>query len=442
MARAMGYLRKSKVSSDRHVSWELQEAQIRELAAKHGDAELELLSDWGRSGRGEQRHLRPEYLHLRELISAGEVRVLYAYSLSRLSRSLRDYADLAELCRDHGVTIRLAKEGEFDYATVSGRLVVGMLALFAQMEAELAQERARDTIQIRRARGDVIGSVGYGQRLRNGRPEPRADQDPEVVIAAYRQAGSFGGTARTLNGAHVTSRFGRPWSAKTVRDVLARTAPDDLALTVRQSRQGVKGTGQGVLYRLLRCPCGQILTPKANKARGRMAYICYRGRYDAAHVRPYQVAEQAILPWVQAEVARLRPPEAVLLAEADTARRTDLEGRRRRVLDNYEDGLTDKAERDRKLEAIGDELERLDATSRLVVVPAIDWSWEPAAINGVLRAILEHVELGPDLRPVKAVWTVAEWRAPDDGQAPVEHRRPLDGGDGEIRVVANAGQRP
>ncbi|HVA86807.1 MAG TPA: hypothetical protein VNF73_10895, partial [Candidatus Saccharimonadales bacterium] len=76
--------------------------------------------------------------------------------------------------------------------------------------------------------------------------------------------------------------------------------------------------------------------------------------------------------------------------------------------------LTDKAERDRKLEAIGDELERLDATSRLVVVPAIDWSWEPAAINGVLRAILEHVELGPDLRPMKALWTVAEWRAPDE----------------------------
>jgi len=418
MARAMGYLRKSKVSSDRHVSWELQEAQIRELAAKHGDTELELLSDWGRSGRGEQRHLRPEYLRLRELISAGEVRVLYAYSLSRLSRSLRDYAELAELCRDHGVTIRLAKEGEFNYASASGRLVVGMLALFAQMEAELAQERARDTIQIRRARGDVIGSVGYGQRLRNGRPEPRDDQDPELVIAAYRRTGSFGGTARALNAANVSSRFGKPWSAKTVRDVLVRTAPDDLAITVRASRQGVKGTGQGILFRLLRCPCGQILTPKANKARGRMAYICYRGRYDAAHVRPYQVAEQAILPWVRNEVARLHPPEAILLAEADTARRADLEGRRRRILDNYEDGLIEKAERDRKLEAIGAELERLDATARLVVVPTIDWNGEPRDVNTVLRAMFEHVELGADLRPVKARWTVPEWRAADEPPPP------------------------
>ena len=335
MSRAVGYLRKSKVSSDRHVSWDVQEAEIRALAARHGDNDLELLSDWGRSGRSEKRHLRPEFAQLREMIAADEVKVLYSYSLSRLARSLRDYADLAELCREHGVVIRLAKEGELNYETATGRLQIGMLALFAQMEAELAQERARDTIQIRRARGDVIGSVGYGQRLRNGKPEPRPDQDVSAVIDAYREAGSFGGAARTLNGAGTPSRFGKPWSAKTVRDVLQRVAPDDLVVSVTQSRQGVKAKGQGVLYRLLRCPCGQILTPKVNHAREITAYICFKGRYDAQHVRPYQVAERRLLPWVKAEVARLRPPEAVLLAEQDASRRSGLEARRRRVLDNY-----------------------------------------------------------------------------------------------------------
>jgi DNA invertase Pin-like site-specific DNA recombinase len=411
MATAIGYLRKSKVSSDRHVSWEVQEAQIRELAAKHGDADLELLSDWGRSGRAEKRHLRPEYLRLRELIAADAVSVVYSYSLSRIARSLRDYADLAELCREHRVTIRLAKEGELDYGTASGRLQIGMLALFAQMEAELAQERARDTIQVRRARGDVIGSVGYGQRLRNGQPEARPDQDVNTVIDTYRRTGSFGGTARELNAAGVPSRFGKPWSAKTVRDVLRRTAPDDLAVAVHHSRQGVKGKGQGILYRLLRCPCGQILTPKVNQARGITAYICFRGRYDASHVRPYQVAEHRILPWVQAEVARLRPPEAVLLAEEDAVRRVELQARRRRVLDNYEDGLIDKSERDRKLEAIVTELERLDARTRLVAVPEIDWGWPPQTLNGVLRTILGAIDLDGRMKPIRANWLVPEWRA-------------------------------
>ena len=40
------YLRKSKVASDRHVSWEVQEQQIRALAARHGDVDnLAVLSD-------------------------------------------------------------------------------------------------------------------------------------------------------------------------------------------------------------------------------------------------------------------------------------------------------------------------------------------------------------------------------------------------------------
>jgi DNA invertase Pin-like site-specific DNA recombinase len=418
VGRAIGYLRKSKVSSDRHVSWDVQEVEIRALAAKHGDGDLELLSDWGRSGRGEKRHLRPEYLRLRDIITSGDASVLYAYSLSRLSRSLRDYADLAELCRDYGVTIRLAKEGEFNYASASGRFQVGMLALFAQMEAELAQERARDTIQARRARGDIVGSVGYGQRMRNGRAEPHPDQDVTAVVDAYRITRSFGGTARELNRAQILSHFGRPWSAKTVRQVLQRIVPDDLAVSVRQTQQGVKGKGYGVLYRLLRCPCGQILTPKMNHQRGITAYICYRARYDASHVRPYQVAERRLLPWVQGEIARIRPPEAVVLEERDAGRRAALEARRRRILDNYEDGLIDRADRDRKLEATAAEVERLDARTRLVNVPEIDWSWPTQALSAVLRTILQSIDLDDQMNPVRATWLVPEWRAgrvPTDG---------------------------
>src|SRR5438874_90852 len=92
-ARPVGYLRKS-----------------RELAARNGDAELQLLSDWNRSGR--KTASRPDYLRLRKMVEAGEVSVLYAYSLSRLARSLTEYSHLVEVCRQQQVTIRLAKEGE------------------------------------------------------------------------------------------------------------------------------------------------------------------------------------------------------------------------------------------------------------------------------------------------------------------------------------------
>src|SRR6202142_3081232 len=52
MKHPVASLRKSKVTSDRHVSWDVQEGEIRAMATRAGDAEsLIFLSDWGRSGR-------------------------------------------------------------------------------------------------------------------------------------------------------------------------------------------------------------------------------------------------------------------------------------------------------------------------------------------------------------------------------------------------------
>ncbi len=187
VSRPVAYLRKSRVTSDRHVSWEVQEREVRALATHHGDADLEFLSDWGKSGRGDKTRLRGDYRRLREMVAADEVSVIYSYSLSRLARSLREYAALAEDCRDHGVRIRLCKEGEFDYSSASGRFNVGVLALLAQMEADLAQERAKDTIQARRARGDHVGSAGYGKRLVRGKIAEAPEEDLNRLIAAWRR---------------------------------------------------------------------------------------------------------------------------------------------------------------------------------------------------------------------------------------------------------------
>jgi hypothetical protein len=78
----------------------------------------------------------------------------------------------------------------------------------------------------------------------------------------------------------------------------------------------------------------------------------------------------------------------------------------------YADGtIKTKSERNVRLAAIDDALDALDAARIVVTVPdAVDWTQPPATINVVLRALWERVELGPDLMPVRFVWTVPEWR--------------------------------
>ena len=400
MKQPVGYLRKSRVTSDHTVSWEVQEAAIRELAAQHGEThELVLLSDWNKSGRRDGQG-RPGYRALTEMIEADQVSALYSYSLSRLSRSLADFAKLVELCRAHGVPIRLAADRHLDFDTASGRAMVNVLASFAQMEAELAQERARDTVAVRRARGDRIGPTFYGER---------DGEDLAAVTDAFREAGSVLGAARLLNARGVPTRRGGLWSATTVRQILLRG--DRLP---RRGRQGAKPAAPFLLYHLLRCHCGRLLTGVRYRNGSNPNYVVYRclqGRVDPAHGDPRSVPESRLLPWVTAEATRLRTPELVALVEADAQRRAELATQRERVLDMYQAGILGKAERDRRLAALADQLDALDNTRRVAAVPAIDWSWPAERVNEVLRAMWEHVELDDRMRPVRAAWLVPEWRA-------------------------------
>jgi DNA invertase Pin-like site-specific DNA recombinase len=397
----VAYLRKSRVTNDRHLSWEVQEGKIRELADSHEEnGNLLLLSDWNRSG-GKGANGRPGYHQLVTMIEAGQVSALYAYSLSRLSRSISDFATLAERCIEHKVPIRLVADQNLDFTSASGRFVINVLVAIAQMERELASERSRDTVAVRRARGDRIGHPNYGEK---------PGEDLTAVLHAYSDAGSVIGAARLLNERGVPTRQGRPWSTTPVRDILARHH----ALPYHK-RPGAKNAAPFMLFHLMRCHCGRLMSASRFRNGPQLGYTVYRciaGRTNGEHGR-LSVSERKLLPWVKAEAARFRVPfEQVEIRDRDESRRLELEGRRQRVIDNYEDGLIDKAERDDKLLKIGDALAGLDAADRVLDVPAaIDWSWEPKAVNGALRALWDHVELDADMRPVRAEWRVPEWRA-------------------------------
>jgi DNA invertase Pin-like site-specific DNA recombinase len=405
MKQPVAYLRKSRVTNDRHLSWEIQEQKVRELAEQHGEnGNLLLLSDWNRSGGTGKK--RPGYQQLLSMIEAGQVSALYGYSLSRLSRSIADFTALAELCVKKGVPIRLAADQTLDFATASGRFVVNVLASVAQMERELASERSKDTVAIRRARGDRIGHPNYGEK---------PGEDVAAVLEAYRDAGSVLGAGRLLNERKVPTRTGRPWSTSALRDILQRHG----ALPIRK-RPGAKNAAPFVLFHLLRCHCGRHMSAGRFRTTGgtktkvyeQVVYRCLGGRAIPDHGRA-SVTEKRIMPWIVAEAGRTRvPADVVEVGEQDEAARLELEARRRRVIDNYEDGVIDKAERDAKLLKVVEELERMDVTHRAIELPqVIDWTWEPKALNTVLRALWEYVELDADMQPVRAVWRVPEWRS-------------------------------
>lgn len=397
---AYAYLRKSSVHDpSRELSHEVQEAAVRRMAAEYGDEPLTVLSDWDKSGRL-GRDKRPGYRALLEAIESGRATAIYSYSLSRLGRSLAELARLIDDCTARGVPVRLYAD-HVDTSTASGRLLTNVLGSVAQFEADVASERVRAANAAKLARGESLSTTRfYGDR---------PSDDPDAVLEAFREAGSFSGAAKLLNERGVKPRTsGRGWWPSAVSHVVKRLDP---SVGHRGGGRGVGAAGSDfILARLLRCPtCGTLLTGMRDRGGSRVRYACRLGT-SLPHPR-ISVTESHILPAIRTESERLATPGSVT-GQADADDRSRLEARRQRVLDMYEAGNIDRGDYQRRLAAIADAESKLDARDVVMTIPTIDWDWEPKAINAVLRAMFDRVDLDPStFQPVGYEWSVPEWRA-------------------------------
>ena len=394
---AYAYLRKSVVHDPtRENSEAIQEAAVRAMAARHGDAEsLVLLSDWDKSGRL-GRSKRPGYDALWKAIESGACTAVYSYSMSRLARSVSELTKLFETCASKSIPVRLEAD-VVDTSTASGRMTAAILASVAAFEADVAGERMRAAMVAKSARGERIGTTPfYGD-------QPAHDVD--AVLAAWKEAGSFNGTARLLNERHVPCRNSktRRWWSSSVVAILRRLDP-----SIPLTTQGAKVHSNFTLARLLHC--GVCSTPLSGHNGPPIRYSCRMGELVPHH--RVSVTESHILPAIMAEVAHLRTPPEIEIAGADTER-AELESKRARIIEAFMDGTVDRADRDRRLQAISDALGRLETRSEIVAVPAIDWNDDPGKVNEALRVVLARIDLDPETfhpRPDGYVWRVPRMR--------------------------------
>lgn len=420
----VAYIRRSvsRRNDPGDISRQFQADKVRELAGIDGPTLVVIDQDWGRSAAGDKTDRRLAFLELLASVERGEVSTLYAYSADRLARSVRWAAQLLDACETAGTTI-VTGEGRFAPGDDQARQMFHFQAM--QNEGTLRQmtAKARSAVAARSNRGDALGRPPYGYmfgRDDSGRvilvPDP--EQPIQPVLDAFNEAGSFNGAARLLNQRKLPGPRGGKWAGNVVNRVVRRERP---GLVPRRSEPRVAALrGSHVFSRLLRCSCGRILTPRTNRRvvtpygiyGPYTGYQCYAGRHDPSHPRPYMVAEPIILEWAKAEAARFRRPDATLAMEMDRdGERDRLEDRRTRYAELYGEGEVDRAKWHAVRDEIDAKLASLDAETGIVAIPErIPWDRPDDVTNAALRALWEYVQLGPDMRPVEAVWRVKEWR--------------------------------
>lgn len=219
--RAVGYVR---VSTDKQagagVSLEAQTARIQAMATVQDTELADVIVDAGESAKSLNR---PGMVRLLAMIDAREVQTVIVAKLDRLTRSVRDLADLLERFERRGVALVSVSES-LDTGTAAGRLVLNVMMSVAQWEREAIGERTREAMRHKKASGQRVGTVSFGFQLAtDGRTlEPfEAEQRALAIIRECRAAGfTLQRIADELNRQGYETRRGSPWRCEYVHRLL------------------------------------------------------------------------------------------------------------------------------------------------------------------------------------------------------------------------------
>ena len=127
-----------------------QRRALEAWAEAHGYTIVCVYEDAGISGR-DIAH-RPAMQELLADADAGRYDIILVWSLSRLTRSVADLYNTWERIQLHNIGL-ISYTESFDASTPTGRAMMGLLGIFAQMEREITAERVRAAMAERAVQG-------------------------------------------------------------------------------------------------------------------------------------------------------------------------------------------------------------------------------------------------------------------------------------------------
>jgi DNA invertase Pin-like site-specific DNA recombinase len=176
MGKLIGYARVS--STDQNL--EVQEQQLRDAGCKKVFSEKKT---------GTTTNGRTALQAALDKLDEDEGDVLIVTRLDRLARSAKDLLAIIETLDAKGATLRCTEQQEINTSGTMGKLMLTILAGFAEFETNIRKERQRDGIAAKKAEDTSRKAKGLAAATYKGRPAKiKAD-----AIRAL-QAEGFGAT--------------------------------------------------------------------------------------------------------------------------------------------------------------------------------------------------------------------------------------------------------
>ena len=222
-ATAYGYVRVStQGQADDGISLDAQKAKVAAWASLN-DYELgEIFIDAGLSGKNCNR---PGLQSALNAVSKGDA--LVVYSLSRLSRSIRDTMDISDKLNRKGADLVSLSE-KIDTTSAAGKMVFRLLAVMNEFERDQIAERTKSALQHKRSIGERTGTIKFGYKLDEDGASLIPDESEQMVIEAIHLLHNEGLSLRKivsrLEERGYVSRTGKPYQLKQVHRVIQNAA--------------------------------------------------------------------------------------------------------------------------------------------------------------------------------------------------------------------------
>ena len=140
------YSRKSKYTGKGESIGNQVELCKNKIVSIYGNVDFEnevvIYEDEGFSGYYTKR---PAFQKMMEAVKNKEIKCIFFYRLDRISRNVKDFCEIKETLEDYDVTFYSASEN-FENITPSGKAMIMMTSVFAQLERDTIAERIRDNM--------------------------------------------------------------------------------------------------------------------------------------------------------------------------------------------------------------------------------------------------------------------------------------------------------
>lgn len=167
--------------STKEQTTENQLRELRQVAERAGWNIVQVFEDAGISG-AKGRDKRPAYDALLKAVARRQIDLVAAWSVDRLGRSMQDLVALLEDLRGHGADLYLHQQA-LDTTTPSGRALFGMMAVFAEFERAMIQDRVNAGLARAKAQGKRLGRPTVGEETESKVRELRASGMGMVKVA-------------------------------------------------------------------------------------------------------------------------------------------------------------------------------------------------------------------------------------------------------------------